>query len=254
MKNTALKTLFLAWQDYQSRLWFPVGRLTFDGEVYRFVYVQGAKEAQEKCGFAPLLSFPEWERVYCSTELFAVFANRVMSRSRPDYESFVNQFNLSPESLDVMEFLGRTGGVRQTDNLMVFPYPQPDNQGQYHHYFLAHGLRYLPECSIERMERLEVGDRLWLAHEFQNSYDDKALALNTEDHHILGYCPRFLLGNVFEILMRDPQLVKVTVAKVNLPPVPLKSRLLCQMTYSGFEGYVPLAQKQYQPVSSVISA
>jgi hypothetical protein len=42
MNATLLKTLFLAWQDYQSRLWFPVGRLTFDGEVYTFVYIKGA--------------------------------------------------------------------------------------------------------------------------------------------------------------------------------------------------------------------
>lgn len=243
-----MNSLFLAWQDYRSRLWFPVGLLTFDGEVYTFTYVQGAKQAQQQCGFEPLLCFPEWDRIYRSTELFAVFANRVMPRSRPDYSSFLERFSLSIENLDIMEFLGRTGGVRQTDNLMVFPCPQPDVHGHYHLSFLAHGLRYLSECSIEKIEQLEVGKQLWLAHEFHNPYNCKALTLNTEDHYILGYCPRFLVGNVFEILMRDPKLVEVTVAKVNLSPVPLKYRLLCQMTYSGFEGYVPFAQEQYQPL------
>ena len=249
MNATPLKTLFLAWQDYQSRLWFPVGRLTFDGEVYTFVYIKGAKQAQQECGFEPLISFPEWSRVYRSTELFAFFANRVMPRSRPDYQSYLSRFNLSTQNLDLMEFLGRTEGERQTDNFKVFPYPQPDNNGQYHLFFVAHGLRYLPECSVRRMEQLEVGKPLWLAHEFHNRYDTKALTLNTEDHHILGYCPRYLVANVFDILMRDPKLVEVKVAKVNLPPSPLKSRLLCEMTYSGFEGYVPFAQEQYQPLT-----
>jgi hypothetical protein len=54
---------------------------------------------------------------------------------------------------------------------------------------------------------------------------------------------------VFDILMRDPKLVEVKVAKVNLPPSPLKSRLLCEMTYSRFEGYVSFAQEQYQPLT-----
>lgn len=249
MNATSLKTLFLAWQDYQSRLWFPVGRLTFDGEVYTFVYIKGAKQAQQECGFEPLMSFPEWSRVYRSTELFAFFANRVMPRSRPDYQSYLSRFNLSTQNLDLMEFLGRTEGERQTDNFKIFPSPQPDNNGQYRLFFVAHGLRYLPECSVQRMEQLEVGEPLWLAHEFHNRHDAKALTLHTKDHHILGYCPRYLVANVFDILMRDPKLVEVKVAKVNLPPSPLKSRLLCEMTYSGFEGYVPFAQEQYQPLT-----
>ena len=48
--------------------------------------------------------------------------------------------------------------------------------------------------------------------------------------------------------MRDPNLVEVKVAKVNLPPSPLKSRLLCEMNYSVFEGYVPFTQEEYQPL------
>jgi hypothetical protein len=249
MNATLPKTLYLAWQDYQSRSWFPVGQLTFDGKVYTFVYINGAKQAQQKCGFEPLMSFPEWNRVYCSTELFAFFANRVMPRSRPDYQSFLDRFNLSAQNLDLMEFLGRTEGERQTDNFKIFPCPQRNPNGQYHFSFLAHGLRYLPECSVQRMEQLEVGESLWLAHEFHNPYDNKALTLNTKDHHILGYYPRYLVEDVFEVLRHDPKLVEVKVAKVNLPPSPLKSRLLCEITYSGFEGYVPFAQEQYQPLT-----
>lgn len=82
------KTLFLAWLDPISRYWFPIGRLTFDGGIYQFVYTQGVKEAQEKCAFKPLSSFPRLDEIYTSTQLFPVFANRLMSRSRPDYSSF----------------------------------------------------------------------------------------------------------------------------------------------------------------------
>jgi hypothetical protein len=249
---TPPKTLFLAWQDHNSRLWFPVGRLTFDGEIYTFVYIQGAKRATQY-GFTSLISFPEWEQEYRSTELFAVFANRVMPPSRPDYQNFLSRFNLSSQNLDILEFLGRTGGLRETDYFAVFPCPQQDEQGQYHLNFLAHGLRHLPETTLQRIEQLNIGETLWLAHEFHNQYDDKALTLNTPDHHIVGYCPRYLISNIFEILMRDPNLVEVTVAKISHSPIPLNYRLLCKMTYSGVVGYEPFTQEEYQPYCHVYS-
>lgn len=249
MSITSLKTLFLAWQDYQSRSWNPVGRLTFDGKNYEFVYIEGAKEAQKKFGFEPLMSFPEWNKTYRSTELFAFFANRVMSPSRPDYRKHLDRLDLSEQSFDLMEFLGRSEGYRQTDNFKVFPYPNLDSDGKYHLYFLVHGLRHLPKCSMDRIAQLQVGDTLWLCHELQNPYDNEALALTTEDHYHLGYCPRYLSHDVFDLLRRYPSLVEVKVAKVNLPPSPLKSRLLCEMNYSGFEGYVPYAHKTYQPLT-----
>lgn len=249
MNITSSKTVFLAWQDYQSRSLNPVGRLTFDGKLYEFVYIKGAEEAQQKFGFEPLMSFPEWNKTYRSTELFAFFANRVMSPSRPDYRKHLDRLNLSAQSFDLMEFLGRSEGNRQTDNFKVFPYPNLDSDGKYHLCFLVHGLRHLPESSMDRIKQLQVGDPLWLCHEFHNCYDNKALALTTDDHYHLGYCPRYLSQDILDLLRHDPGLVEVKVAKVNLPPSPLKSRLLCEMTYSGFEGYVPYAHKTYQSLT-----
>jgi len=37
-----MKTLYLAWQDAKDRRWFPVGQLSFDGDIYQFVYTKGA--------------------------------------------------------------------------------------------------------------------------------------------------------------------------------------------------------------------
>ena len=37
-----MKILYLAWQDPQSRQWFPVGKLSVEGGIYRFVYTKGA--------------------------------------------------------------------------------------------------------------------------------------------------------------------------------------------------------------------
>ncbi len=243
-----MKTLFLAWQDSNSRRWFPIGRLTFDEGKYQFVYTQGVEEAQEKCGFEPLSSFPRLDEVYTSTQLFPVFSNRLMPRSRPDYSKFVEWLNVPQNEDDPIALLARSGGQRETDTLTVFPCPDPDEEGRYHIHFFSHGLRHLSHCSIERINRFQPGEKLWLAHEFQNPYDPQALILNTEDHHIVGYCPRYLVNNTFRLLERNPNLVHVHVERVNQPPTPLQFRLLCSMTAKWLDDFHPFSGKEYQPI------
>ncbi|QLE54353.1 HIRAN domain-containing protein [Nostoc sp. TCL26-01] len=257
------KTLFLAWQDTESRSWFPIGRLTFDGARYKFVYTQGVKEAQQMCSFSPLSSFPHLEKVYTSTHLFPVFSNRLMSRSRPDYANFLQWLNISDHEDDPLTILARSSGKRETDSLTVFPCPQPDAAGQYQLHFFAHGLRHLPESAIERINRLRPEEKLWLAHasccksgdssnalahEFQNPHDSQALTLHTEDHYIVGYCPRYLRSEVFELLCQDPSSVDLRVERVNLPPTPFQFRLLCRITALSKDDFRPFSGKEYQPL------
>lgn len=249
--NENLKTLFLAWQDPHRRDWFPIGRLTFDGNIYKFVYIQGVKEAQEKSAFTPLLSFPRLDEIYTSTHLFPVFANRLMSRSRPDYQSFMEWLDIKNEN-DPITILARSGGERETDTLAVFPCPEVDERGQYHLYFFSHGLRHLPSGTMERINQLEFGEKLWLAHEFQNPYDSQALILNTEDHYIVGYCPRYLLAEIFELLQQNSNL-EVRVERLNKPPTPLQFRLLCKMSVNAINDFRPFSSPQYQPINAELA-
>ncbi|MEP0885620.1 DNA-binding protein [Trichocoleus sp. ST-U3] len=241
------KTLFLAWQDPISRSWFPIGRLTFDEGIYQFVYTQGVKEAEEKCAFKPLSSFPCLDEVYTSTQLFPVFANRLMSRSRPDYSNFIKWLNIPNDENDPIVILARSGGERETDTLAVFPCPEVDEQGQYQLDFFSHGLRHLPSRAIERINQFELGEKLWLAHEFQNPYDSQALILNTSDHYIVGYCPRYLLAEVFELIRLSSNL-EVRVERVNKPPTPLQFRLLCKMSVDATDDFRSFSSSQYQPL------
>jgi len=243
--------LFLAWQDPISRYWFTIGRLTFKDGTYQFVYTEGVKEAQEKCGFRALSSFPKLDQVYKSTYLFPVFANRLMSRSRPDYSSFIESLHILTDERDPMAILARSGGERQTDTLAVFS-PEIDEQGHYYLYFFSHGLRHLPSSSIERINQFEPGEKLWLAREFQNPYDSQSLILHTEDHHIVGYCPRYLLTEIFDLRQRNSNL-EVRVVRVNQPPTPFQFRLLCKMSVDCQDDFIPFSNPQYQPFIGAIA-
>ena len=135
------KTLFLAWQDQDQRKkshpWFPVGRLDVESSFYRFRYIGGAKRAEREIGFPPLIGFPELDREYRSPELFALFRNRVMAKSRPDRPSYLRSLDL-PEDATPFEILSVSGGTRVTDFYEVFPKLEKDADGYFTCRFFLH--------------------------------------------------------------------------------------------------------------------
>lgn len=244
-----MQTLFLAWQDPSSRAWFPIGRLTFDGKQYQFVYTRGAQDAQDKSGFQPLNSFPKLEREYTSVELFPLFSNRLMRSSRPDYKEYVKWLHIPSHQDDPIAILSRSGGRKATDTFEIFPCPEPDENGRYHIHFFSHGLRHLPKCSVDRISELQPNEQLYLANEFQNPHDSRALLLCTKDHHILGYCPRYLVADALKILREKPEIVDVHVERVNLAPTPLQFRLLCNMTAELPQEFRLFSGREYEPIA-----
>lgn len=252
-----MRTVFLAWQDPSTRAWFPIGRLTEEQGVYQFAYLEGAKRAGEDASFQGLSAFPDVERVYESDELFPLFANRLPRPTRPEYADFVQWLNLPADEADPVALLARSGGRRATDSLEVFPCPVPDEEGNYHIHFLVHGLRHLPESSIERANSLHPGERLLLLHDLQNPTDCDALMLRTgadqeRDEHIVGYCPRYLASDLHGVLENGAAL-RVQVERVNPPPAPLQLRILCSLTARWPADFRPFSSELYRPISDVVS-
>jgi hypothetical protein len=243
-----MKKLFLAWQDSRSRHWFPIGKLTFDGNHYHFVYTHGVKKAQTEANFKLLHSFSERDRIYTSSELFPLFSNRLMRPSRPDYQDYIQWLNIPQDEDDPISILARSGGHKATDNFEVFPYPESNENGLYHVHFFVRGLRYMPECSIELVKQLKPEYRLYLTHDLQNNHDSKALLLITEQRHNLGYCPRYLAADIYELLKQNPQSVDVRVERVNLAPTPIQFRLLCNLTAQWHDNFQPFSNQDYQPI------
>ena len=243
-----MKKLFLAWQEPQSRHWFPIGQLTFDGKNYHFAYIQGVKKAQAESNFRLLHSFPERDRIYTSSELFPLFSNRLMRRSRPDYQNYIQWLNIPQDEDDPIAILARSEGRKVTDTFEVFPCPEKSENGTYYLHFFVHGLRYMPKSSLEKVKQLKPEDRLYLTLDIQNPYGSTALLLRTEERHNLGYCPRYLAADIWEIIQHDPEFVDVRIEKINPAPTPIQLRLLCNMTLQSNDNYVPFSSKDYQPI------
>jgi HIRAN domain len=243
-----MRTLFLAWQDPKNRSWFPIGRLTFEAGKFTFVYTQGARNAAQTSAFQPLYSFPDFDKGYQSEELFPLFANRVMRPSRPDYKDYLEYLNIPQHSDDPMAILSRSGGKKATDHFEVFPCPEPDENGLYHIHFFLHGLRHRSSAAIERVDILKAHEQLYIMHDVQNPHDPQALALRTDDCHLIGYCPRYLAQDIHELLKQDSKLINVHVERVNPVPAPIQLRLLCSITAEWPSDFHPFSSNEYQPL------
>jgi hypothetical protein len=178
--------------------------------------------------------------------MFPLFANRLISKKRPEYRDFLRWLDLREDEADPLVLLARTEGVRETDSLTVFPSPEPDTKGRYVVHFFTHGLRHLPEDARIRVGALRAGERLYLMPDPQNSHDSYAIALRTDDPAtIVGYCPRYISRDFLEILENSPDSVEVRVKQVNAD-APIQLRLLCTLTAEWPENFKPCSSDLYQ--------
>lgn len=243
-----MNSLFVAWRPPMPDQagWRPVGRLEHDGGLFRFWYTQGAR----KPGFRPFAQMEQLEQIYESEELFPLFANRLLSESRPEYEAYMRWSGFeTDQSPDPILILGVTEGIRQTDAVEVFPCPVPDVQGCYFNKFFLHGIRWLPDVVLDRIGKLESTERLKLMPDLQNEHDPQAVAVRTESERMLiGYVPRYLAHDVWQLVQRcDIDFIELSVDRIN-KDAPLQNRVLCRMQACWPDGFQPCGGEDFAPI------
>jgi hypothetical protein len=239
-------TLYVAWQDGESRRIMPVGRLIRAGGRYEFAYIQAARKAQEH-GFEPLLSFPSLEGVYRSGFLPPLFSNRVMNHSREDYGDYVAELGLTRDQAEPFTVLSRSGGRRSTDKLEVFAPPTRTSKGV-EGLFLARGVRHV-QGSEEVIKTLKPGDGLRVIEDRENRVNPLALVLADDGARPFSFVPDYLASE-FGHMGVDVGDMTVTVERVNPDPAPVHHRVLCRFCLAAERGGELFAGEDYKPISS----
>ena len=165
-----MNALFVAWRanDSTGGVWGPVGRLHLTANCIGSVTPRWRKLQ----GFRPFSPMDDLDQVYTSETLFPLFANRLLSPSRPEYEAFLRWGGFDPDNPPTpLAILGVTEGIRQTDSIEVFPCPTPDADGCYLNRFFLHGIRWMSPAALERVDQLQRGQHLSLQHEPLNVAD-----------------------------------------------------------------------------------
>lgn len=249
-----MNSLFVAWRPPMPEQtgWRPVGRLEHDGDLYRFWYTQGAR----KPGFHPFAQMEKLEQVYESEELFPLFANRLLSKSRPEYEAYLRWSGFDIENPpDPILILGVTEGIRQTDAVEVFPCPVPDSEGCYFNKFFLHGIRWLPDTVLVRIGKLEADEPLKLMLDVQNDHDPRAVAVRTEaERMLIGHVPRYLAHDVWHLVQQcGSDFIELYVERLNMD-APLQNRLLCRMHACWPDDFRPCSSEDFAPIPAGVSS
>lgn len=247
-----MKTLFVAWQDTtHRRAWYPIGRLDADSarSRFEFSYTQGAEIAQKVAGLKPLDAFPDFHKIYKSSELFPLFKNRILAQGREDFKEYIQQLGLDPSHVDPLDILALTGGERQTDNLEVFPKIVRHQDGEFTSRFFLHGWRHVSEPAQQRLAELTEGTQLRVAIELNNPATVLAVQLETPgDYHMIGWAPRYLVKDLFSAICESPSDICAKVVKVNPAPAPVKQRILVEIKGRWSKDYQPMATQEFQPM------
>lgn len=244
-----MSTLFVAWQQPNSREWIPVAKLEFHDGIYSFSYTQGIFRAKE---FQQFSGMKKVDVVYESPKLFPLFSNRLISKSRPEFRDYLRWLGLSDMVDDPMAMLALTGGIRGTDSIELFQPPTVTEQGQYKLEFFARSLSHLPAATIERIADMKNGERIYLMRDTQNEFDSQAVAMRTgTPSWFLGYCPKYYAQDLVALLSNHECNLTVRVKCVNLD-APSNMRLLCSVTSDMPNVFSPLSkERDFLPVLGI---
>jgi hypothetical protein len=241
------RRLYVSWRDPSSGSISPIGvlarRQDVDGDRYSFAYL---KVAETLPGFIPLPGLPNLHRRYESPRLFSVFANRVMARSRPEYDALATRVHLSAEA-DPFEVMARSGGRRATDRIEVFSPPQRSASGGSTCLFFARGIPHI-DGAVEAVDGLHPGDELLLVDEPTNGSNLRAVLLHAQDECPVGYAPDYLVDHIHELRQLNGHDPRVVVEHVNDRTSAPHLRLLCRLSAPWPEGYQPFSDAQFQPL------
>lgn len=245
-------TVFIAWRggSPERGTWSPVAMLDCVEREYRFVYTQGARTL---AGFHPFPGMTDLDEVYRSETLFPLLANRLLSRSRPEYNAWLTWSGFDPHvPPNPLALLSVTEGIRQTDAVEVFPRPVPDAEGRYRTRFFLHGLRHASPEARERLATLQAGDALGVELENNNISDPQAVAVLVDGAQRLrvGYVPGYLARDARALVAQvGLDALDLRVARLNAG-APLQVRVLCGLTAPWPRGFAPCTGPEFRPIVS----
>lgn len=201
----------MTWSLPTSRERVSIGVLSFDGMRYRFERLPDYARAKDAGFWSPEL---EQAETLSSPFLFALFAQRIPSRTRPDFTRMMQEWGVDdPE--DRFEILAASGGRLMTDQVELFEERLITDDLTRPLRFRVAGVQFGDGAAYVR-----AGDELELRAEPTNQQDGDATLVLLRDGRKLGYVPR-PYAPLFARLLRDG--------------VPLRARALRELNIPGDE-------------------
>lgn len=105
-------TLYCRWKHRETRIPIVIGKLTFDGEFYKYCYTQGVRNAFTQDPLFDLIKeFPQTDNLYIKNTMFHFFLYRIRQRKGKGYYKYLKQLGLKPDENSHMNLLRASKGV-----------------------------------------------------------------------------------------------------------------------------------------------
>jgi hypothetical protein len=135
-----------------------------------------------------------------------------------------------PEGSEPADILEVDGGYRATDSFEVFPKIERAPDGAFRSRFFLHGWRHVNPDSQRRIDSLKPGETLYVTVELTNPAAQLAVQIQTEDYYMIGWAPRYLVGDLVHAIAQAPGKYGAKVVRINPAPAPSKQRLLVELS------------------------
>lgn len=208
------KSLWVVWQNKDTRLHYHIGTLSYYNNQYEFRYTwqsesnQKVKAALEN-GYMLHPAFPHLEKIYTSKVLFPAFDRRLPSEIRADYDHILNELKLD-HTASKMDILERTRGKLAND-FYTFEKPLKVKNNKLVTSFYIHGMRYQENLPANWADILRTTNKIYLKLESDNMIDKNAIAVYGGWGTKLGYVPRFYTTGLSALLSNNIK----TVVNIN---------------------------------------
>lgn len=255
--DAAVNDLLVLWQHPETRQIHPIGRFSYDGEVFTYSYTRHAHSIPD---FRPLPGLALDGVPYQSTRMPTLFQQRTMSPNRPDFGAAMQHLGIALRDATPWEQIVHSGGRRAGDTLQFMELPTVTD-GHVHARFLINGIRHIPDGSTrildgapirvsdEEQERalgtLSFGDELDLLPETGNPKDPDAVVIAYSSVP-LGWVPRILSTGVRE-LVEGGQHVRSSVYRIADPSAPPHVRLVVDLEAEASAGFTFDSTGDWEP-------
>jgi hypothetical protein len=152
-----------------------------------------------------------------------------------------------PETAEPAEILEVGGGYRATDSFEVFPKIERRPDGSFRCRFFLHGSRHMSPAAMQRIDRLQAGETLYITLELTNPATQLAVQVQTKDYHVIGWAPRYLVNDLVTAMAHSPGAHAIKVVRINPSPAPSKQRLLVELSGS-WRDYEPMSKGDFEPL------
>ncbi|QXW18546.1 HIRAN domain-containing protein [Comamonas aquatica] len=219
--------VYVSWQNPESRIWHIVGRLQRKENSYIFNYTKGVEKDSI---FQPFSGMENLESEYHSENLFPFFSNRILSSKRPEYKEYIRWLGLNENNADPLKILTRSEGTRGTDSYQVIKKFSWDSDGKFKHSFFSHGLRHFHSSTKELIVNSNIGDKVFLCLDKQNSFDKDAVLIRMDNpKHLIGYVPKFLSSCISTIIENENNSIHAIIKNIS-KDAPLAYLLRCEVS------------------------